>query len=273
MVKFHTADTTYPHPFPLVSLAYFLRYPNPYSTHVLSTDTISRSFDPETNQLTTVRLHLKQSKLPSAVLKLLPKGILNGSGRGVGGESQNFILEKSVVDVKEGWMQTETKNLQYTGVLSVIERQRYGRPAIATQAQSAAASSRPPDLIQDTKGEHTEVTTAITFLSRFTFGNYKSAAPAASSSDNESQKPGFFSSWSTSALQRTIETSGMQRTRKALIKSKEGMLVVLERMRTGGVVGAVQGMKKDGDLVAGGAEFKKTGFQGAWRREGDDIEE
>lgn len=64
MVKFYESTYTYDYTFPAVTLAYFLRYPNPYSTHVLSTDVISRHFDPATQQLHTLRLHLKRSKLP-----------------------------------------------------------------------------------------------------------------------------------------------------------------------------------------------------------------
>ena len=40
MVKFWTSDYTYDYGFSTVSLAYFLRYPNPYARHVASTDTI-----------------------------------------------------------------------------------------------------------------------------------------------------------------------------------------------------------------------------------------
>ena len=61
MVKFYSTHYTYDHSFPTVTLAYFLRYPNPYSRHVSSTDTIARTFDPVTQRLTTVRLHLKRS--------------------------------------------------------------------------------------------------------------------------------------------------------------------------------------------------------------------
>jgi 4-amino-4-deoxychorismate lyase len=135
MVKFYSASETYPYPFPAVTLAYFLRYPNPYASHVLSTDTIARTFDPETQRLTTIRLHLKRSKLPSAVLKLLPKSLLGASATG---ESQTFILEKSVVDIKEGWMDTESRNLEWTGVLSVVERQKFLRPDPSTSTSPAA---------------------------------------------------------------------------------------------------------------------------------------
>ena len=127
MVKFWTSDYTYDYGFSTVSLAYFLRYPNPYARHVASTDTIERHFDPETQRLTTVRLHLKRSRMPPAVVKLLPSSYMSNATPD--GRTQSFILEKSVVDVREGWMESESRNLDWNNVLSVIEKHRYERPA------------------------------------------------------------------------------------------------------------------------------------------------
>jgi len=126
MVKFYSQTDNYPYSFPAVTLAYFLRYPNPYSTHVASTDTISRHYDPETQRLTTLRLHLKISKLPSAVLKLIPGSMLGASKDG---STQSYILERSMVDIRTGVMETESRNLEWTGVLSVVEKQVFKRPA------------------------------------------------------------------------------------------------------------------------------------------------
>lgn len=259
MVKFHKAQTTYAHPFPAVSLAYFLRYPNPYSTHVLSTDTISRQLDPVSGRLHIVRLHLKQSKLPSAVVKLLPVGILAGSD----GQARNFVLETTVIDPKEGWMETETRNLQYTGVLTVIEQQRFSRPGgfhdapigidAATNGPPAAGAFR--DLVALSKGESTDVSTTVTLVSRF---GQQARAASKNADDEQPRRPGFLTSWSTAALQRTIEASGVQRTRKAVVNSKEGMLVVLERIRKGGLVEALEGMRKDRELMMGGAPDKSA---------------
>jgi 4-amino-4-deoxychorismate lyase len=268
MVKFHKAQTTYQHPFPAVSLAYFIRYPNPYSTHVLSTDTISRELDPITGRLRTVRLHLKQSKLPSAVLKLLPKGITGAHSPD--GHARNYILETTVVDPKEGWMETETRNLQYTGVLTVIEQQRYTRPGglddapvgveAATNFPASPGASR--DLVSHTKGESTDASTTVTLVSRLG----QQARPAQKTAEEEpARRPGFLTSWSTAALQRAIEASGVQRTRTATVKSREGMLVVLERIRNGGLMGALEGMRRDRELMMGGV-VEETAGQTTWIR-------
>ena len=260
MVKFYESSFSYEYPFPAVSLAYFLRYPNPYAKHVLSTDVIDRRFDPDTQRLYTTRLHLKRSKLPPAVLKLLPKGIL-GSSNDTG---QSYILEKSIVDVKEGWMTTETKNLEWTGILSVVEKQLYRRP----NNPSALGGVDGEDLDHPKRGE-TEVTTSTTFVSRFGQGGPRMTrrkAQVGSSGrdtavdvpDDSPPKKGFLSSWSTSSLQRTIEAIGMRRTREALLKSKDGMNVVLGRLRAGGLVEVLEGMRRDREAM--------YGPEGPWKR-------
>ena len=271
MVKFYSSTYTYDYAFPAVTLAYFLRYPNPYSTHVLSTDVIERSFNPETQQLTTVRLHLKRSKLPSAVLKLLPRSLLGASKDG---DSQSYILERSVVDVREGWMDTESRNLEWTGVLSVVERQVFRRPAAvppiaATNPfpipdSSAVAKSGPqtaPEL------EKTDVTSSVTLHSRLGQGRWKrrrvgssaaddDATKLATTVDEEAPKVGFFKSWSTASLQRSIELIGLKRARRSQPNAKEGMKVVLERLREGGLVAVLEGMRHDREMVHG-ASFKR----------------
>jgi hypothetical protein len=242
MVKFYTNSFSYDYPLPAVSLAYFLRYPNPYSTHVLSTDVISRHLDPVTQRLHTTRLHLKRSKLPPAILKLLPKGIVGG------GEGQSFILETSVVDVRDGWMETESRNMEWTGVLSVVERQRYTRPAAAA---AAAAAPAPGGILEASKHEATDVTTTVTFRSRFGQPRALSRRMGeAGEEEDGARRAGFLQAWSAAAVQRTIEATGLQRTRKGLVKSKDGMNVVLERMRAGGLKAAVDGMRRDRERAA-----------------------
>ncbi|MCJ1371259.1 hypothetical protein MMC20_002474 [Loxospora ochrophaea] len=257
MVKFYENSFTYDFSFPAVSLAYFLRYPNPYAKHVLSTDVIDRQFDPDTQRLSTTRLHLKRSKIPPAILKIMPKGFL-GSTKDAG---QSWILEKSVVDVREGWMETESRNLEWTGVLSVIEKQSYRR------TEESASKGIGSDLVEHSKDETTEVTSTFTVLSRFGQAKLrgtrqKTDRGGSKSGINEEDdlppKKGFFSSWSTSSLQRTIEAVGLRRTREALAKSKDGMNVVLERLRQGGLVGVLDGMRHDRDTA-----FVR---EGPWKR-------
>ena len=206
------------------------------------------------------------------MLKLLPKGIL-GSKADAG---QSYVLEKSVIDVKEGWMRTESRNLEWTGILSVIEKQVYRRPSSGI----AAPDTSRLDLVETTKGEGTDVTTTVTLLSRFgqakvsrKIGEAGATIPIpASDSDEEAPpKKGFFSSWSTSSLQRSIEMIGLRRSREATGKSNEGMKVVLERLRRGGLGRVLEGMQEDRQRAFGqdpGSPFKR-----AWRQEQDSSSE
>src|ERR1700730_7276649 len=58
-------------PWSIVSLAFFLRYPNPYAAHVVSCDVVSRTHT-ESGSLLTTRLILKRGALP----RWAPKGII-----------------------------------------------------------------------------------------------------------------------------------------------------------------------------------------------------
>jgi len=241
MVKFYESSYTYDYSFPAVTLAYFLRYPNPYSTHVLSTDVISRSVDHVTGQLHTLRIHQKSSRLPPAVLKLLPKSVL---GNISGGRSETYILESSTIDVKEGWMKTESKNLDWTGILSVVEKQEYQRKVPVDEGEDFSIGAGT-----------TGVTTTVMFRSRL--GDRlraratRKGEAAAAEADEEVPKRGFLASWSTNGIQRSIESIASRKTENQLGKSKEGMMIVLERMRRGGLVGVLEGMRKDRELAFG----------------------
>jgi 4-amino-4-deoxychorismate lyase len=249
MVKFYTASHTYDFSFPTVSLAYFLRYPNPYSTHVLSTDVIERSFDPVTQRLYSTRLHLKRSKLPSGILKLIPRSILGSSART--GDSQSYILERSTVDIREGWMKTESRNLEWTGVLSVIERQTYTPGSVEHLAFSSSSFSDLPKPMLRTSAdmdERTDVTTAVTLHSRLgqRLRRHRAATTEAENDDElPEKKVGFFRSWSQASLQRSIEAIGLRRTSKSQPNAKEGMRIVLERLRKGGLTEVLEGMRRD----------------------------
>ncbi|KIV96545.1 hypothetical protein PV10_00395 [Exophiala mesophila] len=233
-MKFYESSFNYDYTFPAVTLAYFLRYPNPYSRHVLSSDVIDRYVDPETKRLHTVRLHLKKSKVPAAILKFLPGGLA-----GPNGSSQSFILEKSTIDMKEGWMETESKNMEWTGILTVIERQSYKRLRLADIPTN--------DSKQHVK-ETTGCQTVVTFVSKLGHGKIlsrKKQDHPVTVEEEHHPKQGFFAAWSTAGIQRTIELVGVKRTKSALANGKEGMNVVLERLRSGGLVAVLEGMRRD----------------------------
>ncbi|KAF2458829.1 PRELI-like family-domain-containing protein, partial [Lineolata rhizophorae] len=261
MVKFYTSTDSYNYAFPAVSLAYLLRYPNPYSTHVLSTDVIDRRFDPRTHTLHTLRLHLKRSKLPRALLRLLPRSLASAAG---GPDAQSYILERSAIDVRNGCMWTESRNLEWTGVLSVVERQEYlGAPlaggdggAAQQQGEAGLAPSAGSASLcrEDIERARTDVRTTVALHSRLGQGIFKrkDAAVGMDAEDAQPAKQGFFKSWSTASLQRSIELIGLRRTRSSQPNAKEGMKVVLERLREGGLVAVLEGMRRDREVGLGG---------------------
>ena len=193
---------------------------------------------------------------------------------GGGDAGQSYILEKSVVDVKEGWMETESKNLEWTGILSVIEKQTYRRP-LNHQRQSDFEDC---DLVEAAKNEGTDVITTVTLLSRLGQGKMSKRRAEdsmvdtvpipAGPEDDGPTKNGLFASWSTSRLQKSIELIGLRRTREALGKSKEGMNIVLERLRNGGLVRVLEGMQQD--------KQRAFGQNGPWKqvwRQGQNLED
>ena len=196
------------------------------------------------------------------MLKLLPKSILGATSND---SSQAYILEKSVVDVNEGWMETESRNLEWTGVLSVVERQVYRRPLgleATTGDDNTGSSSLSPRTWDFPQDERTDVTTTVTFHSRLGQSRFlHRQKPTPSDSDLPPRKS-LFQSWSTSSIQRSIELIGVRRTRDQLVKSKEGMKIVLERLREGGLVGVLEGMRKDREGSGGG--HVRDG--GTWKR-------
>ncbi|KAI0724239.1 MSF1-domain-containing protein [Cerioporus squamosus] len=107
-MRFYTQSFLYDDPWSIVSLAYLLRYPNPYSTHILSCDVISRELTPSGSLLTT-RLILKTGSLP----RWAPKGMIQ--------RAESWVLEESEVDPLGKVMRCTTKNLDHVKVMRVEE--------------------------------------------------------------------------------------------------------------------------------------------------------
>jgi PRELI-like family len=97
-----------------VSLAFFLRYPNPYASHVLSCDVISRDFTPS-GSLVTTRLILKTATLP----RWAPRGIIS--------RSESWILEESEVDPQGKIVRCLTRNLDHVKAMQVHETQIFSQ--------------------------------------------------------------------------------------------------------------------------------------------------
>lgn len=95
-------------PWSIVSLAFFLRYPNPYASHVVSCDVISRSPTSQGTLLTT-RLILKRGAMP----KWAPKNMI--------ARAESWVIEESEVDPFGKVVKCITKNLDHVKVMQVEE--------------------------------------------------------------------------------------------------------------------------------------------------------
>jgi hypothetical protein len=95
-------------PWSIVSLAYFLRYPNPYASHVISCDVISRTHT-QSGTLLTTRLILKRGALP----RWAPQGIIS--------RAESWIVEESEVDPTGKVVTCRTRNLDHVKVMQVEE--------------------------------------------------------------------------------------------------------------------------------------------------------
>ena len=222
MVLTRTTNHTYSHPFPTVTLAFFLRYYsphlNPFSSHVLSTDTLNSYVDPVTGRLHTTRLHVKKSRMPNAVIKLLPTSVTGGAG-----EKSAYILETSVVDMTEGWMKSESRNLTFTSLLKVVEEHNYSASPPENKAIfDSTTPTTPAPTYTNSRSfpSNTYVTTSFSYSS--SLGSRKHAlsphthTPGVTEDESNRAPPGrlggWISGWGAKRVQRTIESMASTKT-------------------------------------------------------------
>lgn len=98
-------------------MALFQKYPNPFASHVLSTDIISRYLD-EQGRLYSTRLLLKTggSHVPSWLQALIKS-------------REAYVLEESIVDAHGGVMEIKTRNLSHRRFMSIEETQKFTKSA------------------------------------------------------------------------------------------------------------------------------------------------
>ncbi|SCU81496.1 LAME_0B07360g1_1 [Lachancea meyersii CBS 8951] len=130
MVLWYNNTHVYDNNFQTVSFAFFNRYPNPYASHVLSIDTLSRELR-ASGELCTTRLIKKTGRLPQWVKPFLGK------------ISDSWIIERSEVDVKNQVLRTYTRNLDHTRIIQVEEftTYRFDSTTEKTQASSSVKFS------------------------------------------------------------------------------------------------------------------------------------
>jgi len=107
-MKLTSQNFLYDDSWPIVALAFFIRYPNPYASHVVSCDVINRSFT-SSGTLKTTRLLLKRGVLPH----WFPTGIVS--------RAESWVVEESEVDIDGRTVRCVTKNLDHVKVMQVVE--------------------------------------------------------------------------------------------------------------------------------------------------------
>ncbi|CAM4610732.1 hypothetical protein PO909_006436 [Leuciscus waleckii] len=111
MVKYFSCSGFLKSSWDQVFLAFWQRYPNPYSNHVLTEDIIFREVTPD-NCLMSRRLLTKTSRAPRWAERFLPAHMAQKA----------YIIEDSVVDPQGRTMTTLTWNITHARVMSVEER-------------------------------------------------------------------------------------------------------------------------------------------------------
>lgn len=106
-MKKYEGSHTFQYSWQQLAIAFWRRYPNKYSKHVLSEDIIDRQID-NSGQLITKRLFVKTNSTPRWIERLM--------------KTKNVhILEESFVDPIKQTLTTITRNLGMTNLLSVEE--------------------------------------------------------------------------------------------------------------------------------------------------------
>ncbi|ORZ06641.1 PRELI-like family-domain-containing protein [Absidia repens] len=129
MVKFYQHVFNYDYPWQNVTLAFWVRYPNPFANHVLAVDVLDRYVD-ERGVLKTTRLVLKKGKAP----KWFPQTFLKNS--------EAFVIEESEVNPKTQTMVTRTKNLNHVRIMQVEETQTFTAHGVNGESTSAKTEAR-----------------------------------------------------------------------------------------------------------------------------------
>uniref|UniRef100_UPI003AAFCC3D PRELI domain-containing protein 1, mitochondrial-like n=1 Tax=Centroberyx gerrardi TaxID=166262 RepID=UPI003AAFCC3D len=134
MGRYFHSEVDIKSPWQQVLSAFWQRYPNPYSTHVLTEDVLYREVTPS-NHLLSRRLLTKTNRLPGWAELVFPAHM----ARAV------YVLEDSIIDPHTHTLTTKTWNLNHNTLMTVVERcmfeQDGGRPSWTRLRREAWISS------------------------------------------------------------------------------------------------------------------------------------
>ncbi|KAK6474900.1 PRELI domain-containing protein 1 [Huso huso] len=115
MVKYFLGLSVLKSSWDQVFVAFWQRYPNPYSKHVLTEDILFREVTPD-NRLISRRLLTKTNRAPRWTEKYLPSNMARSA----------YIIEDSIVDPQSRTLTTFTWNISHARYMAVEERCVYG---------------------------------------------------------------------------------------------------------------------------------------------------
>lgn len=104
MAKHYESQTVFNYNLEQVLQGFWRRYPNPYSLHVLSEDTVEREIRPD-GKLYSKRLITKTNKLPKWAERVFSH------------VKQVCIIEESVVDMESKTLTTYTRNIGLSKIM------------------------------------------------------------------------------------------------------------------------------------------------------------
>ncbi|XP_021712718.1 protein preli-like [Aedes aegypti] len=108
MAKYYENTTTFNYSWEQVTQCFWNRYPNPFSLHVLSEDTVCREI--KNGKLHSKRLLTKTNRVPKWGERFFKAKSVN-------------ILEESVVDPKERVLVTYTRNIGFNKIMVSVLHQ------------------------------------------------------------------------------------------------------------------------------------------------------
>ena len=163
----------------------------------------------------------------------------------VDGRTQSHILETSVVDVQQGWMATESRNLDWRNALSVVERHRFTRGDTTITGDMWEQ--------QESQQQRTEVDVSVQLTCRIGETRRKRRARRAEEEEEGAGAELRPSSWMSSlsplgATRALVEAWSLKRTERSQPKAQKGMGVVLQRLRSGGFEAVREGIRKDREV-------------------------
>ncbi|KAJ3334832.1 hypothetical protein HDU93_007188 [Gonapodya sp. JEL0774] len=193
MGRTYSDTATFEYPWEYVTRAVFQKYPNPFATHVLTSDVVDRWVDETTGVLHSVRVFIKTNSLPKWAKPIFPY------------TPETYVIELSTVDPSAKEMRTRTWNLTHTKMMRIEESQIF-RPS----ALSAITSSEVPNNTTTSPTSPLATTTTVQ-----THANIESHAGS-----------GLGAIW----LRNRIESFGVGRFEGNTAKSRRGLLHVLSEI-------------------------------------------